>query len=413
MPSLTSSSIVSVIGAIIADELNRKQTDSGRHQRQYLQGRQWSGNTIITTDNKVRGQGDEVVVDSFEWMSIAGRVVEFFQIASSGLEDYLLRSVTLDEWAQVVLTSRDQASKDITFSSSGTTGQPQKQTHSWDSLLAEVEFFAGLLQQHQLHPERFISVVPAHHIYGFIFSVLLPERLDTEVVRGLKAFTVSQAQQLQDHDAIIAFPGWYQQLAERGVNFPVTAFAVNSSGPASQAVLQTLQQRGLAAVLEVYGSSETSGLGYRLQRNGWYRLLPRWQRHDEQQLLDTDSNQYISLPDIVAWCDEFLFRPLKRADQAVQVNGVNVYPARIAALIEQHPQVKAARVRLLSDSDYGLKALLIVNEACKESEKERLLIDLPGWLSDKLQPHEIPKNFTIADQVPTNEMGKEQDWEVE
>ncbi|WP_404399493.1 AMP-binding protein [Idiomarina seosinensis] len=413
MPALTAPSIVSVIGALIADELNRLPNQSAQYDPHYLTGRQWSADTIITTENKARGQGDEIILDSFDWMSVAGRVVEFFQLHSSGLEDYLLRASTLGEWAEVIMASREQASQDIRFSSSGSTGKPKKLTHSFTALVSEAEFFAELIQQQGLHPKRFISVVPAHHIYGFIFSILLPQQLGVKVVRGLRAFTLTQGQQLQPYDAVIGFPGWYQQLAQRRVTFPEHTFAINSAGPASQNVLETLQNQGLEAVLEVYGSSETAGLGYRMQRNGWYQLLPRWQRYTEQQLLDTDSNQHVALPDKVEWRDESCFKPLKRVDQAVQVNGHNVYPLRVARIIEQHPQIKSARVRLLSDSDQGLKALLVLEQGSEPKLTEPLLAELPGWLSVKLQSYEIPKRFSVADQVPVNEIGKEQDWDVE
>ncbi len=74
MAKLTSSSIVDILGAIIADELGRLRMGD----EQLWKGRQWQSNTQIVFASKATGDAQEVIVDSFEWMSIASRVVEFF-----------------------------------------------------------------------------------------------------------------------------------------------------------------------------------------------------------------------------------------------------------------------------------------------------------------------------------------------
>lgn len=407
--TLSSSSLIAIIGALAADELAKiRKTDP-----QLWKARQWKSDTVITTASRAQGNENEVQVDSFEWMSIASRVVDFFHIDSSGLEDYLLRVSSLGEWADVVATSREKASQDLRFSSSGSTGQPRKYEQRWSDLLNEANFFADYLTQHAMTVTRVVSAVPPQHIYGFIFSILLPEILRVPVVRGLKAFTLTQGQRLKNGDLLVGFPSWYQQLMQANSAFPLGAFAVCSSGPIAAPVLQHLQQQGLKTILEVFGSTETAGVGVRHQRDGWYQLLPRWQRHDESHLIDVQRQQTQALPDHVEWLDEQQFKPLARKDDAVQVNGYNVYPRRIAALIAEHPNVKTARVRLLNDQESsGLKALLITEESARDIPAEAVIAQVASWLATKLDDAEMPRKFSVAGKIPVNDMGKEIDWHV-
>ena len=414
MSTLSQASIIAIIGALTADELAKiRKKDS-----QLWKGRQWKSDTIITTASRAQGNDNEVKVDSFEWMSIASRVVDFFQLDSTGLEDYLLRVSSLGEWAEVVQTSREQGSKDITFSSSGSSGQPKKCSQRWDDLYREAEYFASYLGDNlgdnDAQIKRVISAVPPHHIYGFIFSVLLPEVMSVPVIRGLKAFTLTQGQRLANGDLLVGFPGWYRQLAQANVGFPQQAHAVCSSGPVASDVLQQLHQQGLSQIIEVYGSSETSGLGVRIMRDGWYELLPRWQRRDLEHVVDISTNDSVAVPDDLEWRDERHFKSQARKDHAVQVNGYNVYPKRIAALMTEHPSIKEARVRLIeSDSDSGLKALIVAEQQALNMPTEALIAQVQSWLAEKLDDAEMPRKFAVSGDVPVNDMGKEIDWELQ
>ena len=89
----------------------------------------------------------EVVVDSLEWMAIAGRVVQFFNMEESGIEDYLLRKNTLSDWADIVAKAREIASEDITVTTSGSTGEPKACQHSWSNLADEAQFLSDLIKQ--------------------------------------------------------------------------------------------------------------------------------------------------------------------------------------------------------------------------------------------------------------------------
>ncbi|RUO80735.1 4-coumarate--CoA ligase [Idiomarina tyrosinivorans] len=405
MADLDQQTIVDIIGALIADELTRlrKQPDT------LWRSRQWHAEQQLSTKPQSNDDDSSIQVESLEWLAIASRVVEFFQIDSSGIEDYLLRSSKLGDWAEVVRKSRELGVKDITFSSSGSTGKPEKHSHLWHELVAEAEFFADLLGHNR---DRVVSVVSPHHIYGFIFSALLPQVLSVPVVRGAKALFIASQQKLQRGDLVIGFPQWLEQLLQHNPSFPQGVAAVSSSGPAKQHVLSALEHAGINPITEIYGSSETGGIGFRQQRDGWYQLLPRWQRLATTRLQAHISGTEFDLPDTVTWHGNDQLKPLGRVDKAIQVNGYNVYPQRIAEILAMHPQVQDARVRLSADPGSNVLRALVVPDLTAPQSHLLLETELQQWLHDKLAPHEIPQQFAFADHVPLNALGKEQDWSL-
>jgi acyl-coenzyme A synthetase/AMP-(fatty) acid ligase len=97
---------------------------------------------------------------------------------------------------------------------------------------------------------------------------------------------------------------------------------------------------------------------------------------------------------------------VRRIDGAVQVGGVNVYPARIAAALAAHPMVAEARVRL---ADAGrLKALVVPRLA--DADPETVRAALRVWIDANLPVAERPRSITVLARLPTDALGKAQDW---
>ncbi|MCH2454876.1 MAG: hypothetical protein MK192_04155 [Idiomarina sp.] len=177
----------------------------------------------------------EVVVDSLEWMAIAGRVVQFFNMEESGIEDYLLRKNTLSDWADIVAKAREIASEDITVTTSGSTGEPKACQHSWSNLADESQFLSDLIKQQSAQVNQVVALVPSHHIYGLLFSVLLPDILDVPVARGFKAFQKLTSGSLQQGDLVIGFPEALTQ-ATRLLNHIPSEVTFTVSGRVDNAV---------------------------------------------------------------------------------------------------------------------------------------------------------------------------------
>ncbi|WP_052750141.1 AMP-binding protein [Arsukibacterium sp. MJ3] len=409
---LAANTLVPVIGSLIADELVLMRRGAANDKdADLLNSVQWQASSVITLQHRSKGADNEIIIDSLEWMSIASRVVTFFQMQHSGIEDYLLRVHTLAEWAEVVVKSRELGSTDICFSTSGSTGTRKHMVHTWQTLLSEIVFFKDYFQTLAITPERVISMVPTHHIYGFLFTVMLPALLAVPVTRGLSSYAILLNARLKQGDVVIAYPALLQQLEKRTWTVPAGITLLSSTGPCPAQTLQSLQQRGIDTIIEVYGSSETAGIGVRNDAAAPYQLLPRWQRQADKTLFDYLAKAEVSLPDTLDWQNEQLFRPVGRVDKAVSVNGINVFPAHIAQQLARHVRVDDARVRLLSEyNSRGLKALLIVAVKLSAEDEKSLINEVHAWAIKNLSVHEIPQRYTVATSIPVNEIGKETDW---
>jgi acyl-coenzyme A synthetase/AMP-(fatty) acid ligase len=94
---------------------------------------------------------------------------------------------------------------------------------------------------------------------------------------------------------------------------------------------------------------------------------------------------------------------------ADQVEVCRRYPFRIADLLQSHPEVKAASVRLMTPTEgQRLKAFIVPQDPATDPEPlRRRLID---WLTERVSAVEVPKAITFGNALPMTGMGKVQDW---
>lgn len=413
---LNQNTLLTVISALVADELKAlRHTDD-----QTLDSEHWSADTLLRGQPKVPGstEPDLAVVslhaDSLEIMALATRVNTFFQVHHSGIEDYLLRYTTLGEWAALVSEARQRGSRDISFSTSGSTGEPKRCDHQWARLVEEVRtlhpHFANALGQ---PVQRVVALCPPHHIYGFLFSVILPAQEELPVVRGQAAQSLAWRGGFEPGDLILGYPYLWQQLSRLGLQFPVDTLGVSSTGPCDPIIVDTLKQQGLSGMMEIYGASETGGIGWRTDHAQPFTLLPRWQRSSQanDEFIEADSDRAVPLSDRVRWVTERSLLPTGRKDDAVQVGGVNVFPQRIAEQLASLPGVSAARVRLMRPGEGDrLKAYIVPAKGQSASELRQQLLQ---WSEHHLNAPERPRAFNFGPALPVNTLHKAADWDIQ
>ena len=347
--------------------------------------------------------------DSLEKLSLAAALGRALRLDRSGLEDHLLARTTLGSWIELAALCLSREDGSLVFSTSGSTGEPKYCEHPLELLEQEVDFLAGLFADRR----RIVSVVSSRHIYGFLFSVLLPARLGVPVHRRLDRSTVGLGADLLAGDLLIGFPDFWR-LAGRSVDhFPAGVEGVTSTAPLPRDIPGVLTTLGLGRLVEIYGSSETAGIGWRPASEENFTLFPYWSRSSETLVrrLPGGNESLYAPPDRLDWTTPRQFSAQGRLDDAVQVGGHNVHPARIAALLESHPAVAAASVRLMRpDEGDRMKAFIVPSEPCADTA--RLAEILARWADESLTPAERPKSFRFGSALPRNPIGKAADWEI-
>ena len=356
------------------------------------------------------GNGD-LGTDSLELLQLASAVDQMFHLQETGVEEYLLRHRTLRDWAEIVCVSLRKNAERLTFRTSGSTGEPKACIHQVTDLEQEVEAHAAVFGS----CKRILTFVPRHHIYGFIWTVMLPVRLGVDVL-DVRRWTSSRlVSQLGAGDLLVGTPSVWQYLSDSISTFPSGVAGLTSASPCPAPLYARLQHQGLD-LTEIYGSSETGGLGSRQSADLPFELLPFWRRDPSsassvfrRALPERDEVNAIQVPDYLEWQDECRFIVRERRDGAVQVRGHNVWPANIAHCILSNPAVRECAVRLMRPEEGDrLKAFVVLRRG---ESGTYTLRELEDWLRTRLSPHEIPGSTIFGAELPRNQMGKLSDWD--
>ena len=297
--------------------------------------------------------------DSLERLQVASRVADFFQLRAVGLEDRLLSGTTLDDWVATVCDSLARNDRVLGFHTSGSTGESVLHVHELTELEREIDHWAALLA-----PVALVAgVVPRHHLYGFLFTVLLPWRLNVPFLEARDLLPARLVATLPANALVIGYPDYWRLIADCSPRFPPRTQGLTSTAPCPDALSQRLVPSILARLVQIYGSTETGGIGWRDAPAAPYLLLPHWQRADDA-LYDPQTDRRVVPPDRLDWQDARHFRLGGRHDRAVQIGGVNVYPERVARWLASQPEVAAAAVRpMRADEGTRLKAFVVPADA--------------------------------------------------
>ena len=309
----------------------------------------------------VRLDEDGIGLDSLDRMGVAPVLTEALHLHESGFGD----------WVETAAESLRRFDAALTFRTSGSTGTPKPCRHVLAALQHEVEALAGLSPLRGA-VGRVLAAVPSHHICGFLFTHLLPARLgavETVDVRGLTAPALRH--QLHAGVLVIGHPAFWRLFAKHGLGTPLPhgVRGVSSTAPCPDALAQGLVDQGLESLLQVYGSSETAGIGWRDCADAAFAP--------------------VVLQGHLDWLDEGHFTVGGRADAAVQVGGVNVFLSQVRRCLCDHLAV--------ADAD---------------ADRHALCAELDAWVRTRLPAPARPRAIKFGAALPVDRRGKACDWSI-
>lgn len=296
----------------------------------------------------------------------------------------------------------------VVFMSSGSTGKPKAAPHSQAMLLQELEALIPLFPK----LSQVITLTPLQHCYGFMFGVLLPLALNLPsfalpplppVVRGA----------IIPETLLVGFPDFWRNMPSADYTPSKGVLCLSATAPWPLDAQRALRKSGYNQSIEIFGSSENGVIGWRNDPDESFALLPYWSRNleDSKSLLRTlpDGEQkLLPLQDEFKWDGNKKFYPAGRADNAVQVGGINVYPARIANIISALPGVAECRVRFMRPEEgWRLKAFIVPEKGWNAAD---LTVSLKAYFHEQLSPPERPAQLNFGSEIPKTDYGKDSDW---
>ena len=356
-----------------------------------------TGQSGAWSDDQVFSVGS-VDLDSLETVHAAAAINEMFDLDG---EEQGGRPIptTIGDWLDRITDMQSCKQSALTVMTSGSTGRPKACQHSIADLYDEVAHYRDLLPSMR----RVVSLVPAHHIYGLVWTALLPAAFGIPVV---DASTIAMPP-LADDDLVIGVPDQWEALHRSRRTWPSGVIGVSAAGPLDGQLSSDLLGSGLKRLYDVYGSSETGGVAIREAQDPSYALLPRWRFAapvDESApiLVDREGRE-TPLPDRIALGSNQRFLLAGRRDDAVQIGGVNVWPRQVAEVLKRCPGVQDVAVRM---GPHGRLKAFVVPTAPESVAPELLQIHA----SRLLEAAQRPSSYTFGDALPRTKLGKASDW---
>lgn len=347
--------------------------------------------------------------DSLARLGLILRVNRFFRLSTTGVEDYLLMYRSLGDWVELIGQHLSMVGEDVvfTFDTSGSSGPIKHVTHQGRDLQEEVSAhllgpFAGLAPG-----TRILALVPPHHIYGFLFTCLLPTQLGSAVIDLHRSAPTAVFRHARAGDLIVGTPLHWDLLQQSGLRLSGGIFGLTSAGPSTFLTWRAPVTLGLSSLTEVYGSTETGGVGTRTEGQAAFQLLGHLRQIDGQIGFRNRDTGVLELQDRLDWLSPTQFHVLGRKDDVVQVAGVNVSPSEIRTVLQAFSGVAEVAVR---PGGNRLKAFIVPDPALPD----------PASFAESLHRHILqtlpaparPTSLTFGPSLPRNAMGKLCDWEV-
>lgn len=311
----------------------------------------------------------------------------------------------------------------IDLYTSGTTGTPKRVRKHPHQLFAEVEVLEQLWGG-QIEALPIVATVPHHHIYGLLFRLLWPVHAGRpfdvlpcsgpdELLQRLKVF---------GRVAIVSSPAQlnrWPELMNLRMLVPQAAVIFSSGGPLPATAAEAYGRALGRAPIEVYGSSETGGVGWRVQTDAEalaWTPLPRVEvRIGADHTLEVRS-PFVGADDWFAMADgaELLcdgrFRLRGRLDRVVKLEEKRLSLPELEQRLSAHPWVAEAGAVLLHGERRVLGAVVVLTaegrERLRDEGKRQTSGELRAFLAQYYERALLPRRWRFPDAMPHNERGK-------
>ena len=308
---------------------------------------------------------------------------------------------------------------------SGSTGKPKAVPQRMKEFEEDNAFiiskWAGEFTNRKL-----LTTVSQHHIYGFLFGISLPFTLGCPFRRNRVEFP-EEFEKLTDVSYIlIATPAFLKRTVEVEDKLAMKNVWIFTSGGAvsEELAVQTEKVFGFCP-LEVYGSTETSGIAYRQQNKD--KLV--WTPFANAKIWLGDDgclriiSPYIKNPEGFATADlaeifedgRFLLKG--RSDSIVKIEEKRISMTEVENRLLETGLVEDVKVvAMMNDVRQYLAAAVVLNAKGREQFKDTEKYLINRWFHDFLMKYfenvVIPKKWRFMDKLPVDVQGKKHKLEI-
>lgn len=295
----------------------------------------------------------------------------------------------------------------------GSTGNPQLWTKTAGNLLGEAAYLQKAFAVSA--NDRVLTTSPPYHIYGLLYTVLVPLLANAGVMTDTPAFPgeLAAAVKKEKPTILVTVPAYYRALKNHLTDKSRLRMAFSSASPLADTDADAFSQATGVPIYDVYGSTETGGVASQCRTAGETGYKPfacvDLQVHNERlwvrsgflsPQLPVNDQGYFEAADRVTDRQDGTFTVIGRADGVVKVGGKRV-------------DMSAIRIRLL-ELEAVRDALVFArptatgrgNEILALVETDRTGADISQELASSLETHTRPRVIRIVTKMPITHTGK-------
>lgn len=307
-----------------------------------------------------------------------------------------------------------------TVYTSGSTGAHQACPKTAGQLLGEAAALVGCFGV--AAGQRVIATVPPHHLYGLLFSVLVPLAAAASFVRDtpLHAETVAAVARRWSADILVSVPVHLRSLTVLAAGeLPPLVRVFSSGAPLPGDTAESLGAQLGLWVTEIFGASETGGIAWRRHSpdhtgGAWQPLPGVTVTADEEggmQLVSPfvppEAPRPFMCADQIEATGDGRFHLLGRRDGVLKIGGKRVALAEVEARLLAQPGVADAAVAASEVGEprgHEIVAAVVVKEAGRDPAEvvSRLRHGLLQWFD----PVVVPRRIRVVPALPREASGK-------
>jgi acyl-coenzyme A synthetase/AMP-(fatty) acid ligase len=299
----------------------------------------------------------------------------------------------------------------LAFFTSGSTGAPKivpKRDFQMQRQYAVEPGWLGLSG-----PIRSISLVPSHHILGYIYGFNLPAATGGSVVfpAGSSPHAWIDAIHRERPSLVVGVPLHYRLIGQALSGVLPEAVYLSSGGMLPASVGEAFLERAGWPIVQVYGSTETGGIATRIGSGPW-RPMPGvdWHARGSDGHLVIRSpwqdppHGWHHLDDLVEPAGDG-FALLGRSDSVVKIGGRRFSLAEVVQTAQSSPLVEQAQA--VTYSRYGelAVALFVVPQRSGTLAPS----DVRSFIAEHLAQFKVPRTIRVLDELPSRGIGKVDD----
>ena len=316
----------------------------------------------------------------------------------------------------------------ILMYTSGSTGKPKIIQQRLTELESDNRFILSKWGEEWLSRKVCATVSP-HHIYGLLFGILLPFTAGVPF-RRQRLETPEELENLRDESyMLITVPAFLKRavgLREiEGGNYGLkNVWIYTSGGVLDRDIAEKTHHFFGFWPLEVYGSTETSGIAWRISRGGleWTPFDNAEIRLNEEGCLVIKS-PYIKDPagfttaDLAEIFPDGRFLLKGRSDSIVKIEEKRISLSEVEDRFRLTGLVKDICVIALKDRRQYLAAALVLNDKGEQQFLNWEKFEINRWFREYLlrflEPVAVPKKWRYVQSMPLDTQGKKKKETIE